>query len=312
MRYLGVLAGFLALGAGAQESQDKVLLRAKFKKGEKLAVKLDQKLVLTLEQIPDQFKEMLGNKPLDLKITGTVDVEVKEVADDGTAKLEGKFRVLNAKGNVFVNEVDYSYDSSKPQPRTDDGGEGDPGAFGMDPTAMLRQLSTQVITLKVTELGKVDVEGNFGQGGGGMAAQLFSLNGLVGTFPKEKVGAGDKWNSSDGMMIPGAQFKVTIKSENTVEKLDARKSGSVAVVKTKATVGTSESDSSDQGSMFNLKATMTGGGDGTTEFAVETGRPRKSESDLKIKITATMDDPQGGSALEFKATLERGQKIEIE
>ena len=175
---------------------------------------------------------------------------------------------------------------------------------------MLQQLATQVVTLKVSPLGKVDVEGNFGQGGG-IVSQLFNMNGLVGTLPKEKVGAGDKWNATDAMTIPGAQFKISLKSENTVEKFEKEKDEQIAVIKTKASVGSSSDESSDQGSMFNLKATMTGGGEGTTRFRVTAGRAKSAESDLKVKITAKMDDPQGGDPLEFKAALERTQKIEM-
>ncbi len=309
MRIAGLLTAVLALGA-----QDKVELRSRFKKGEKVSPKLEQKIVLSLEQIPDQFKEMFGNKPLDLKVWGTLDLEVKDVAADGTAKLEGRFKTLQGKGNFLQNEVDYTYDSSKPPPDRKDEEEDDEsqGPAGMDPVVLLKRLSTQVITLKISELGKVELEGDFGRGGA-IAGQLFQLNGLVGVLPKEKVGAGEKWTSADTLSIPGAPFKIALKSENVVEKILAEKSGEVAVIRTKTSVATSESDSSDdENNMFNIKATMTGGGEGTTHFSVSSGRPTKAQSDLKIKIKATLDDPQGGDPLEFKATLERTQKIEME
>lgn len=313
MRHVAAVAGLLALGFGwtgsAQESTDKQLLRNRFTKGEKLTMKLVQKMNLKLEQIPEQFKEMLGNEPLKLEISGVLDVQVKSVGEDGTAVLEGKFKTLDAKGNVFVNDVDYHYDASKPPEKQPDPQDDPATPYGIDPVGMLRQLATQVVTVKVGELGKIEVEGNFGQTGG-IVTQLFSLNGLMGALPKEKVGAGDKWTATDGMTIPGAQFKIGIKSENTVDKFLKVKDEEVAVVKTKATVTTS-SDESDQGSMFNLKATMTGGGEGTAFFSVTRGRAKSSENELKVKISATMDDPQGGNPIEFKAVLDRSQKMEI-
>jgi hypothetical protein len=92
------------------------------------------------------------------------------------------------------------------------------------------------------------------------------------------------------------------------------KEDEVAVVKTKFTVGTASDESEpegEEGNMFNLKAKMTGGGEGTTQFSVGTGRTRSANNKLNVKINATMDSPQGGDPLEFEATLKFEQENEI-
>lgn len=300
----------LAIAGFGQDTTDKQEWRIKFKRGETVTVDIQQKISLKLEQIPEEYQEMLGDELFNLDFTGSLAFEVKDLAEEGTATLEGKFKKMRAKGNAMANDIDYEYDAEKPQPdpQPDEGDE--PGApNGMDPTQMLRTLATQTLTLKVDALGKVELQGAATQGGG-LANQLFNLNGVMGVLPKEAVGIGDKWKSTDTFAIPGLeQFKIGLRAENTVEKFAK---GDVAVVKTKLTAGTigDETDSPD-GSMFNFKMKMTGEGSGTTEFAVGAGRVRTSENKLSVKITATADNPQGGDELEFKATLaiERRHKI---
>lgn len=134
----------------------------------------------------------------------------------------------------------------------------------------------------------------------------------MGALPKEKVGAGDKWESKDSLSMPGMnQFKVSLKAKNELEKFED--GGKTAVITTKLSVGTVADESEDPGAnMFNLKAKMTGEGEGKTKYNVEAGRAAHSQNKVKVKITATMDNPQGGDALEFKAVLSIEQENTIE
>lgn len=305
MRYaLLVLA--LTLPGYAQDSTDKQELRNKFEKGQTLKLDIKNKMSLKLEQIPAEFQEMLGDEPFNMDFAGQVELEVKEVAEDGTATLEGKFKKMDVKGNAFVNEIDFHWKEGDTVPEPEEGG----GAFGMDPAAMLAQLATQTLSLKVSNLGKIEFQGDQGQAGG-MLNQLLSLNGMMGALPKDKVGAGDTWKSKDQLSIPGAgSFVINLHAENKIDKFE----GDDAVVKTKLTVGTAQDESAtpDEGNMFNLKAKMTGGGEGQTKFSVKAGRVSHAQNSVNVKITATMDNPQGGDALEFKAALKIEQEHKIE
>lgn len=305
MRY-AMLVLALTLPGYAQDTTDKQELRNRFEKGQKLKMDLKNTMALKLEQIPAEFQEMLGNDLFTIEFAGVAELEVKEVAEDGTATLEGKFKKIDAKGNVMVNELDFHWKEGDAVPEPEEGG----GAFGMNPNEMLAQLATQTLSLKVTNLGKIEWLGDAAQGGG-MLNQIFSVNGLMGSLPKEKVGPGDTWKSKDELAIPGlSSFKVNLHSENKVEKFE----GDDAVIKTKITVGTAQDETAepDQGSMFNLKAKMTGSGEGSTKFDVKGGRTRHAQNSVNVKITATMDNPQGGDALEFKATLKIEQEHKIE
>lgn len=303
--------------AGAQDTQtEKDELRYKFEKGQTLTLKVAQKIALKLDEIPEEYKEMLGDEPFNMDFKGTVALEVKEVKDDGSAVLEGKFKKMKVTGVAFINDIDYEFDADKPQ--KDEGtDEGDPNnPFGMDPTQMLKQLATQTLKISLDPLGKMTIEG--GAQGAEMITRLLSLNGMMGTLPKDKIAVGDKWKSNEEFGLPGVgQMKINIRAENTYEKKETVGEQECAVIKTKFTVGTAADEGGkdegggDPGQMFNLKTKMTGEGEGKTHFALKAGRTAKSTNAVKVKITASMDNPQGGDALEFKATLTIGQENEI-
>jgi len=301
------LGTILALFAMAQDTTEKQELRFKLQKGEKLSVEIQQKMALKLEQIPEEYQEMFGEELFRLDFTGVLELEVRDVAEGGAASLEGKFRKMKAKGHAMINEIDYEYDADKAQPdRIPDEDPGTP--YGMDPTQALEMLATQTLNLKVDPFGKLDLEGA-SEGSGEMASLLLSLNGAMGTLPKESVGVGDKWKSTETITLPAlAQFKIGLRSENTVERFT---DDSTAVIRSKLSVGTigDETDSPD-GGLFKTK--MTGEGSGTANFSVKAGRVRSAESALKVKITATIGNPQDGSDSEFKGTLEIDRKHRIE
>lgn len=300
----------LAVGTGgAQESTDKQELRCKFKQGEKFTIRLLQKMGLKLEQIPEQYREMFGDEPFDLDLSGTLTLEVKTVAENGSATLDAKFQKLKAKGHALANEIDYDYDADKPRDKKPDEGN-DPGTpGGIDPAQLLEKLATQTLVLKADPRGKFEIQSDTGMTNE-MMNEFFNLNGLMGELPKEKVGAGDSWKSKQTLMLPGIeQFKIRIRAENTVEKFATVKGEQVATVKTKLTIGTLADEKDEpEGSLYNLKTKMTGEGSGTTQFSVDAGRARNAKNQATVKVTVTMDNPEGGDAIEFKGTL----KIEQE
>src|SRR5438105_2067355 len=95
------------LSVAAQEGKSE--LRYGFKKGEKFPLKLTYAMGVKLDKVPEAFQGVLSDEPVNLKLEGTLDMEVKDVAENGKATLEGTWKLMKAKGAVMVNDVDFSY-----------------------------------------------------------------------------------------------------------------------------------------------------------------------------------------------------------
>src|SRR5438128_1939321 len=79
---------------------EKSELRYGFKKGEKFPLKLTYAMGVKLDKVPEAFQGVLSDEPVNLKLEGTLDMEVKEVTESGKAVLEGTWKTMKAKGAV--------------------------------------------------------------------------------------------------------------------------------------------------------------------------------------------------------------------
>jgi len=305
--WTGALLWVVGIAGNPQESTDKFELRCKFKRGERITAQMRQKMNVRFDQIPEEYQPIFGDEPLEVTLSGILYLEVKEVAESGSAKLEARVHRIKGKGLALANEFDYDYDAD--QPRSDpEPAEGEvPG--GIDPVNLLHQVATQVIPIQIDPRGKFELQGDSGLPAE-LLNQFFNLNGLMGELPKEKVGVGDSWKSGQTLTIPGFdQLKIPVTAVNTVEKVAE---GDVAEIGTKLSVGTvSDAIEQPEARMYNLKAKLTGEGAGTTHFSLGTGRVRDSKNRATVKILITADDPQGGDPIEFKATLTIEQEHQI-
>jgi hypothetical protein len=304
-------AGLLALATAG--GQDRIELRYGFKKGEKFPLRLVYSVSLKLEKIPDAFQGVVGEDPINLKCEGLLDVEVVEAAPEGTARLEGRWRQLRAKGNVMVNDVDFAYDSEKKpdeKPRKKPEEEPAPGGlFNLED--QLRRMSAETLALSVDRRGRVAPAGAARRGGGALDGMFFSLHGLMGPLPEAKVGRGETWRSETPLNLPGLSraVKLGVKSDNTLageEKVDDRPCW---VIRSKYTVGNPEAGDVAPAVPLNVKTE--GEGEGKVLFRASDGRPARSEAGLRVRITASVPDPGGGDEVEVKGSLRIGQAFEI-
>ncbi len=301
----------LAMAAivAAQDSTDKVELRFKFEKGEKLTLKLKQKMKATLSEAPDFLKDFLGEEPMDITIEGVADLEVKEVDDAGTATLEGSFAKLEAKGSMMANDIDFSYDKAKDGGKAEEPQEEEPGMPGMPSIEDgLKQLATAPLKIKFDKFGKMTFDGEKGTASQ-MGGQLFNLSALVGVLPKEKVGAGDSWKNEEQLAFPGLPLKMKVKATNKFDKVEKKDGVECAVIKSDFTVGSDEEESSE--GPIQLKGKFTGKGNGTMVFDHAGGKPVSNSIKLETKFDFTMPNPQGGDDMTIKGDFNMEQSSEL-
>ena len=311
-----VAASLVCLLAAAASAQDgKVELRYKFQKGEKFAMKMGYSMGVKLDKVPEAFQGVLSDEPVNLKFDGTLAVEVKEVAEDGKAVLEGTWKTMKAKGAVMVNDVDFTYDAEKKgeaKPKKKE--EGDPGLQGFfDLEDQLRNMAQTPLKLTVDALGKVTSDGASAKGMGEMSAMFLSLNGLMGPLPKKGVGQGDTWKEEMKLGMPGVggAVDIRVKSDNVWESTETLDGRACAVIKSKFTVGGEGKADQEGDNPFNIKMKTQGEGEGKTCFCAKDGFPAKVSSFLKVKLSATVPNPGGGEEMDIKATLKIEQVIEI-
>ncbi len=101
----------VAVGLLGPTQDGKVELRYRFAAGDKFPMKIRQALSVKLDQVPEALQGILTAEPVDLKIEAALDMEVKEAGAEGSARLEGRWRRISAKGRLLVQDVDYVYDA---------------------------------------------------------------------------------------------------------------------------------------------------------------------------------------------------------
>ncbi len=303
----GILALFLTAAAPAQ---DKAELRYAFKKGEKFPFTLSYGLGVKLEKVPELLQGVLSEDPIELKFEGTMDVEVVDVKEDGTATLKGAWRTAKAKGHVMVNDVDFQYDAAKAgelKPKEKKEGD-DPALQGfMDVQDQMAKMVREPVQLDVDPRGKVTVQGGAGRLGE-LEGPFRSLNGLMGPLPTQKLGKGDGWKEEVKLGMPGVGGNVDLKvaTDNVVESLE----GDTLVIASKYTVLQKGTDAEGAPGL-NVKMKTEGGGTGKMHFLVKAGRPLKSQSSLRVKVSAVIPNPGGGDDMDLKANVKMDMGHEL-
>lgn len=295
----------LALGFTAF-AQDKQELRYTFKKGEKFAFTLKHGLSVRLDKVPEILQGVVSEDPIDVKFEGVIEAEVTDVAENGTAILNGTWRSAKAKGHVMVNDIDFDYDASKkeeakPKKKEDE----DPALAGFgDLQDQLNKMVRAPLKFSVDTLGKVSMMDSAGKLGE-IESAFRSLNGLMGPLPKDKVAKGDTWKDELKLGMPGVGGNVDIKirTQNTVEAVDKVNGDDCLVIKSKYSVGGKAGEKDEAQPNVEVKIKTDGEGEGKTWFSLAQNRSIKSASSLKVKVTANIPNPGGGDEMELKAQL---------
>jgi len=299
------LAMGLALSAFGT-TQDKTELRYSLKKGEKLSYSLQHNISVKLDKVPEILQGVVPEDPIAVKFEGTVELEVTEVAADGAALLNGKWRTAKAKGHIMVNDIDFDYDAAKAgneKPKKPDAEDPALAGFG-DLQDQLGKMVRTPLKLSVDRLGKVSVVEGAGKLGE-IESVFRSLNGLMGPLPKAAVAKGDTWKDELKLGMPGVGGNVDIKirTQNTIEAVDKVNGEDCLVIKSKFSVGGKPGEKDEPQPNVEVKIKTEGEGEGKTWFSLAQNRSIKSASALKVKVTANIPNPGGGDEMELKAVL---------
>ncbi|MBI3857854.1 MAG: hypothetical protein HY293_19405 [Planctomycetes bacterium] len=303
---LATLALAFALTALAQDG--KTELRYGFKKGEKLSFAINHALSVKLDKVPEILQGVVPEDPVNVKFEGVVDLEVSEIGEDGTALMNGKWRSAKAKGHVMVNDIDFEYDLAKKgdeKPKKQDPAE-DPALAGFgDLQDQLGKMVRAPLKLSADKFGKLSIVEGAGKLGE-IESVFRSLNGLMGPLPKDAVGKGDKWKDDLKLGMPGVggNVEIKIRTENAVHAAEVIEGKGYLVIKSKFAVGRlpGEKEEAPAGGL-DAKIKTEGEGEGTTLYSVSDHRSTKSNSALKIRVSATIPNPGGGDDMELKAQV---------
>jgi hypothetical protein len=303
-----VTAMVFAFGLTALAGQDgKLELRYAFKKGEKFSYKLSHSLSVRLDKVPEILQGVVPEDPIDIKFEAVLDAEVTDVAENGTALVLGTWKTAKAKGHVMVNDIDFDYDAAKKaddKPKKKE--EEDPALQGFgDLQDQLGKMVRMPLKLSVDTLGKVSISEGSGRLGE-MESAFRSLNGLMGPLPKEKVGKGDTWKDELKLGMPGVggNVEIKIRSLNTVDAVEKVGDDDCVVVKSKYSVGRLAGEKEDAPPAgIEAKIKTDGEGEGRTLFSISKSRALKSQSLLKVKVSASIPNQGGGDDLDLKAQL---------
>ena len=310
-RLWAAAVGLLLVAAAPQDGKKE--LRYAFTKGESFPYQLKYAMGIKLDKVPEIFQGVMAEDLVDLKMEALLEVQVQDVAADGSATLVGTWKALKAKGHVMVTDVDFAFDAdkkgeAKPKPPGD---PADPALQGiLNLEDQLRQTVAQPLTLTADTLGRLTVKG---AGGAQELEGLFrSLNGLMGALPKDKIGKGDAWKDETKVSIPAANSTVDVKvvTDNVYEADEDVKGRSCAVLRSKFKVGQAE-QKKDPNNPLNVEIKTEGEGEGRTWFCAKEGRAAKTQSLLKVKVSAVIPNPGGGDDIELKATVKMDQSGEV-
>lgn len=298
---LAALVFLVGVSASAQDG--KTELRYSFKKGEKFNFSLSHALSVKLDKVPEILQGVLSEDPINVKFEGVVDAEVAEVAEDGTARINGTWKTAKAKGHIMVNDIDFNYDAAKKdetKAKKPDAPE-DPALAGLgDLQDQLDKMVRQPLKLSVDRTGKVSLVEGSGRLGE-IESAFRSMNGLMGPLPKSAVGKGDRWKDELKLGMPGVGGNVDIKirAENTIDSVEKDQ----VAIKSKFTVGKLPGEKDEAPTGVDVKVKTEGEGDGKTVFSTAEGRALHSQSVLRVKVSATIPNPGGGDEMDLKAVL---------
>ncbi len=313
---LSVFGSFPGSARGGSPQDEKVPLRYKFEKGQKFRMAIRYAMSVKMEEIPEAFKGLMGENPVDLKFEGTLDAEVREVSEAGRAEVEGTWKTLKAKGVMMLSEVDFDYDSEKPdsaKPRPREGPDPDLPAFG-NLEDMLREMVRAPARFSADPSGRMTMSGGGGAGPGDVSERVLSLNGLMGPFSAEPVGPGGSWKGTERIAMPGVggTVGIVIRSENRYASDEAVDGRDCAVLRSKLAVGGEEGKKEDPDRPSLMKLKTSGEGEGTTWFCVREGMVARHKGSLNVKLTIGIPDPSGGpDDLEIRAALRIEQGHEV-
>lgn len=309
MKRMAMAGAALVLGLSAFAQDEKVELRYAFAKGEKFTYRLQHQVSAKVDKVPEFLQGVISEDPIDVKFDALLDVEVSDVSEAGTAVLQGTWRTAKAKGHVFVNDIDFEYDSAKKaqeKPKKKD--VEDPAIPGIgDFQDQLGKLVQQPIKLTADRFGKVTVAENAGKLGE-IESMLRSLNGLMGPFPKDKVAKGDSWKDDVRLGMPGigGQVELKIRTDNKIDAVEKQDGKQVYVIKSKFVVGKVAGEKSDApgggAADIGAKVKTEGEGEGQTSFSPD-GHTCSSRSQLRIKLLVTIPNPGGGDDIDIKALV---------
>jgi hypothetical protein len=302
---LAALVFTLGLTAVAQDGKSE--LRYGFKKGEKLAFAINHALSVKLDKVPEILQGVVTEDPISVKFEGVVDVEVADVKEDGSALMNGKWRTAKAKGHIMVNDIDFDYDAAKADDKPKKAAPADDPAlagFG-DLQDQLAKMVRAPLKLSADRQGKLAVVEGAGKLGE-IESVFRSLNGLMGPLPKDKVGKGDTWKDELKLGMPGVggNVEIKIRAENAVDAIEKIEGKDVYIIKSKFAVGKGPGEKEDAAPAgLDAKIKTEGEGEGKTLFSLTDGRATKSNSSLKVRVSATIPNPGGGEDMELKAQL---------
>jgi hypothetical protein len=306
------LLGLLGSETGSAQDGPKRELKLRFAKGDAFPMKIDYRMSVKLNQIPEIFQGVMSESPLELAFDARLDVTVKGTSEDGGAELEGGWKSLKVKGHVMVNDVDFVHPpakDAKPAPKLDPALEGDLGGL-MNLEDMLGKLVKNPLQLKVDPQGRISVVGDATR----LQGPFRALGGLGGALPPGPVGKGDAWKDETKIQIPAgaAMLDVKIAIESRVEgegPVDGRPCVKLA---SKFKVGSPEGfKKDDPDNPLNLQIKTEGEGEGTALYAHEEGRMARAQSALKIKVSVSFPNPGGGENIELKGAVKIDQTNEM-
>lgn len=302
---LAALVFLVGVSASAQDG--KTELRYALKKGEKFTIALSHGLSVKLDKVPEILQGVLSEDPINVKFEGVVDAEVTEVSEDGVARIDGTWKTAKAKGHIMVNDIDFAYDAAKKgdaKPKKQDPAD-DPALAGLgDLQDQLDKMVRTPLKMSVDRTGKVtmvDGSGKLGE----IESAFRSLNGLMGPLPKTAVGKGDSWKDELKLGMPGVGGNVDIKihAVNTIDSIEKADGKDLYAIKSKFTVGKGADEKDAAPTGVDVKIKTEGEGEGKTLFSLTDGRALKSQSSLRVKVSATIPNPGGGDEMDLKAVL---------
>lgn len=307
MKRAAVSGLVLAFGLGAFAQDGKTELRYGLKKGEKFSLAVQHGLSVKLDKVPELLQGVLSEDPISVKFEGVLALEVTDVSEDGTAQMNGTWRSAKAKGHVMVNDIDFDYDSAKKgddKPKKKEEPD-DPALQGLgDLQDQLAKMVRTPLKLTSDKYGKVSITDGAGKLGE-IESVFRSFNGLMGPLPKNAVAKGDTWKDELKLGMPGLGGNVDIKirAENLVDAVEKIDGKDMYVIKSKFAVGKPGGDKEEAPQGIDAKIKTEGDGEGKTLFSATDGRATKSNSTLRVKISATIPNPGGGDEMELKAQL---------
>ncbi|MFD0994061.1 DUF6263 family protein [Tenacibaculum geojense] len=191
-----VLLGLLLVTTMVSYAQEKVLLRLKYNKGDKYAMKMNMKQDMGM---------MLMNMNMDFQ------VDVKDVVKD---VFTTHMTINHVKTDMNQAGMEISYDSSQK--------EEEMSAMAKGIHARMKPLLSLLIAVETNNLGKV-VSTKVLEGQGDASSMTQNSSSVV--YPEEKVGVGSSWTnttSREGMKIVYTYTVKSIDAKNVVLDLKGK------------------------------------------------------------------------------------------